>query len=80
MTIYDSENDSVTLDKTWQEIYDAFPIVIEYHNENGLESKNIIRQVGNDDGTYFVNGVISYATTSASGYPTTADLGGGEST
>lgn len=76
-SVYDSENDSYTLNKTWQEIYDAFPFVIEYHNENGLESKCIIHQVLNDDGTYSVDGMGLYTTISASGYPTTSTNSGG---
>lgn len=75
--VYDSVNDSYTLDKTWQEIYDAFPFVIEYYNENGVESKSIIHQVGNNDGIYFINGMDPYETISTSGYPTTSNGGGG---
>ena len=75
--VYNSNNNSYTLDKTWQEIYDAYPFVIEYYNENGLESKHIIYQVFNDNGTYSVNGMDSYTTTSASGYPTISINSGG---
>ncbi len=76
--IYDSSNNSWTLNKTWQEIYDAYPLVVEYINDDGYESKCIIHQVGNNDGTYFVNGMVPYTTTSASGYPTASNGGSGD--
>lgn len=69
-SVYDSENDSYTLDKTWQEIYDAFPFVIEYHNDE-TESKNNITSVSIDGGNYIVEAGVSFSTNSASGYPTT---------
>jgi hypothetical protein len=65
-SVYDSENDSDTLDKTWQEIYDAFPFVIV--NEASFKS-NIIR-VGINNGDYIVETGLSFITNSASGYPT----------
>lgn len=70
-SVYDSVNDSYTLDKTWQEIYDAFPFVIEYYSENGIEGKRNIASVGIDSGIYSVDGFTLYGTTSTSGYPTT---------
>lgn len=76
-SVYNENDDSYTLDKTWQEIYDAFPFVIEYQNENGIESKTAIHQVGNGVGVYSVDGMFPYATSSASGYPTTANSSGG---
>ena len=77
-SVYNESDNSYTLNKTWQEIYDAFPFVIEYTNENGAENKNIIHQVGNNNGIYFVSSIDSYETTSASGYPTSlSDSGGG---
>ena len=69
-SVYDSITDSYTLDKTWQEIYDAFPFVIGYHNENGVDVKTTIHNVGIEDNTYFVGEIQSYRTSSASGYPT----------
>jgi len=78
-SVYDSENDSYTLDKTWQEINDAFPFVIEYYNGNGREGKYIINSVGIKNNIYWVEGFDSYNTASASGYPTTLlNSGGGD--
>lgn len=72
-SVYDSENDSYTLDKTWQEIYDAFPFVIECTNIDGASFKNNIFNVGIDNGSYVVAaGLESFATNSTSGYPSTA--------
>lgn len=75
--IYDEIVDSYTLDKTWQEIYDAFPFVAVYINTNGTLMKNNIVSVGIDNSNYIVEAGLSLTTNSASGYPTTADPGGG---
>jgi hypothetical protein len=75
-SVYNENNGSYTLNKTWQEIYDAFPFVIEYYNENGTEGKSTIHQVNNSDGVYFVDGIYPYATFSASSYPTTSTNSG----
>lgn len=72
--VYDSVNDSTTLDKTWQEIYDAFPFAIIYHNDNGLESKNAIGSVEINNNDYFVYGNEIYSIDSANGYPTTGNV------
>lgn len=72
-SVYDSNNDSYTLDKTWQEIYDAFPLVVEYINDNGSESKQLFHYVSVENNTYYVGGNMDYTTPSVSGYPTTAD-------
>ena len=76
-SIYDSNDDLYTLDKTWQEIYDAFPLVVEYTNENGIDAKVNIYRVGVENNVYLVGGTYQYATSSASGYPTTAYSGSG---
>ena len=70
-SVYDSENDSYTLDKTWQEIYDAFPFVIECVNANEASFKQNILNVGIDNGVYIVEAGLSFTTNSASGYPST---------
>lgn len=75
--VYDSENDSYTLDKTWQEIYDAFPFVAVYINTNEMLFKNNINNAGIYNGNYIVEAGLSLTTNSASGYPTTADSSGG---
>lgn len=78
-SVYDSENDSYTLDKTWQEIYDAFPFVIVYNNEDGAESKDNIISVRINSGDYIVDAGLSFfITNSASGYPTSLSNSGGE--
>ena len=71
-SVYDSENNSFTLNKTWQEIYDAFPFVIEYRNESGKIGKACFHEIYSYTGSYGVEGFDSYITSSASGYPTTA--------
>lgn len=76
--VYDSENDSYTLDKTWQEIYDAFPFVIEYQNALGMEGKSNIISVGTNSSDYIVETGLSFITNSASGYPTSLSNSGGE--
>ena len=69
--VYNENDESYTLDKTWQEIYDAFPFVIVYRNENGIEDKSNIVSVGIDNDDYIVEAGRSFITNSASGYPTT---------
>ena len=76
-SIYDSENDSYTLDKTWQEIYDAYPLTVEYFNNNGFTGKGFFNSVGNDNNTYAVLGHETYITSSSTGYPTTSTNSGG---
>ena len=73
LVISSSENDGIiTLDKTWQEIYDAFPLVTIMTFDDNYLNKTIIFNVGNVDSNYFVNitGTM-YETDSASGYPMT---------
>lgn len=67
--VYDSVNDSYALDKTWQEIYDAFPFVIEYYNDNEIDVKGNFSSIGVEYNVYTVIGSESYTTSSASGYP-----------
>ena len=74
--VYDSENNSYTLDKTWQEIYDAFPFVIEYYNENGEEGKYTIHGIETNNDNYTVLGHRIYNINSANGYPTKFSGGG----
>ncbi len=70
-SVYNSENDSYTLDKTWQEIYDAFPFVIEHYNKDGVEGKASFGRIFNEKDVYTVEGSKIYRASSASGYPNT---------
>lgn len=72
--VYSESDDSFALDKTWQEIYDAFPLVIEYHNDMGIEGKYIIRGIEINHGDYIVGGYGTYGTDSADGYPTSNSI------
>lgn len=67
--IYDSNNDTTTLDKTWQEIYDAFPMVYVYVNEDSFNGKVIIMTVGNESGNYMIDAGFNFSTDSPNGYP-----------
>lgn len=68
-----------TLDKTWQEIYDAFPnVVFDGGNaEGGMYQQNAIKSVGGFGKQYLVivndANDVGYKATSTSGYPK-ADL------
>ena len=64
-----------TLDKTWQEIHDAAPLVWLF---DGFATYNYIYECGVDEGAHFVSFIsplvdenvsISYMATSADGYP-----------
>ena len=68
-SVYNENDDSYTLDKAWQEIYDAFPFVIEYHNENGAEGKVCVSLVYSDDNGYYVEGADRCRAYSPSDYP-----------
>lgn len=66
-----AEGSATTLDKTWQEIYDAFPAAY-IGNSNG--GKTSITEVFEGKGVYRVrvsanNDVTEYTTDVASGYP-----------
>jgi len=61
-----------TLDKTWQEIYDAFPnVVLDGSNaEAGLYQQTLINNVNGYGNEYrVVAGISNYKATSADGYP-----------
>lgn len=64
-----------TLDKTWQEIHDAAPLVWLTDGEGGF---NLLNSVFEDDGDYCINFVspqpskntiVTYVASSADGYP-----------
>lgn len=60
------------LDRTWQEIFDAFPnAVLDTSNaEMGMNNKDLVRSVGSFNGEYRVfAGGDTYTATSADGYP-----------
>ena len=66
-----------TLDKTWQEIYDAKCGIIAAEADGSCNSMQIIR-IGEEEGVFFVDGVsfisnemeiISFSASSADGYP-----------
>ena len=67
--ISDSNNDTTTLDKTWQEIYDAFPMVYVYVNEDSFNGKVIIEMVANQSGNYMIGAGFNFSTDSPNGYP-----------
>lgn len=62
------------LDKTWQEIYDAFPNVVldDGNAEMGVYQRGVINNVNGFDDEYeyqVVVGIVTYKATSTSGYP-----------
>ena len=66
-----------TLDKTWQEIHDAAPLVWYYHD--GVDYC-LLCSCGSYQGTYYVtfrfiegNDVFTFITSSADGYPVLAE-------
>ena len=61
------------LDKTWQEIYDAFPNV--YIIDNNYDYyKLAITDIMEDDGSYGLYALYDYSTDSPSGYPSTGGI------
>lgn len=61
------------MDKTWQEIYDAFPnVILTYSNKNS-SGKRLILNVYQDveSGKYMVasDNAVAFSTNSATGYP-----------
>lgn len=61
-----TSNDVTTLDKTWQEIYDAFPNVYVIEDNR----KRIITQIDINNGEYVVyTDDVNFGALSASGYP-----------
>lgn len=73
-SVYNESDNSFTLNKTWQEIYDAFPFVIEYCNANGAEVRYIIGNIGITDNDYIVYGSQMFSIDSANGYPTSGSF------
>ena len=75
--VYDSNNHVYTLDKTWQEIYDAYPNVYAYFFEDNYSYyKAAITNIGQNDESYYLillNSEVSYNfyTESTNDYPTT---------
>jgi hypothetical protein len=76
------DNDVITLDHTWQEIYDAFPNVEMIVGDD--RQRVFITSVRPDDQGYMIvaislspNNTTIYSTDSPSGYPTTSSDGGG---
>ena len=66
------EKSYTRLDKTWQEIYDAFPnVLLDGSNaEAGMYQRTVINNVNGSDNDYgVVVGPDIYEATSASGYP-----------
>ncbi len=59
-----------TLDKTWQQIYDAFPKVYIYGQTNGATGKQMIEEVFFADDIYGISITnASFVTNSSNGYP-----------
>ena len=62
-----------TLDKTWQQIYDAFPKVYLCGQMEGITVKYIVETVFFRDGEYSIyNGEMQFVTDSPNGYPSSA--------
>lgn len=75
------DNTDGTLDKTWQEIYDAIEqgklCVVRKPLENGI-AVNAVGEISLSEGEYVVtNALDSYIASSATGYPA-SDGGGGQ--
>lgn len=74
LVVTTSGTNVITMDKTWQEIYDAFPnVILTYSNKNS-SGKRLILDVYQDvkSGNYMVaesNNVVVFSTNSATGYP-----------
>ena len=70
-----SENNILTLDKTWQQIYDAYPYVVA-REENGSEFViNSIGEINYYNGAYRVSiNVNTYTTNVPDGYPDTSGM------
>ena len=61
---------TVTMDKTWQEIYDAFPNVIVAYSNEFYANKSLILSVVRDEEDYEVILTdVTFTTDSSSGYP-----------
>ena len=67
----DNNNGSLVLDRTWQEIYNAFPMVYLCSNEDDFSGKTFCTDVGNDGEMYIVQAWIAFITNSPNGYPST---------
>lgn len=64
------DGNTTTLDKTWQEIYDAFPNVYIYIEDDAFTGKNLILSVGYENETYSINiDGSTFVTDSSDGYP-----------
>ena len=75
--VYDESTSIATLDKTWQEIYDAFPNVAVYSVESGYRKDAISSVfVGSSVFVVLVGGgddAIRFTTDTANGYPSYRD-------
>ena len=71
LVVTTSGADTITMDKTWQEIYDAFPNVIVAKSNQYYVGKGLIEVVYHEEmGDYgVVDGSNTYTTYSSSGYP-----------
>ena len=71
LVVTTSGTDTITMDKTWQEIYDAFPNVIVAKSNQYYVGKGLIEVVYHEEmGDYgVVYGSNTYITNSSSGYP-----------
>lgn len=67
-----SSDDIITMDKTWQEIYEAMPLVIAYADMGDTREAQLIIRVYIDGGAYrVVAGDTLYYASSADDYPIT---------
>ena len=70
------EDENGRLDKTWQEIYNA-ELAFKQEIDNDYKSVDLIRQIGVEDNTYYVQfASFSYTTSSPDDYPVYIPEGG----
>lgn len=63
------------LNKTWQEIYDAFPNVYLYYAARS--DKELISRLYYDETNYVINSLIPFYAASPTDYPSTVEPSGG---
>lgn len=70
LVVTTSGTNRITMDKTWQEIYDAFPNVIVANSNQYYVGKGLIGVVSYNGTSYgVIYGGNTYTTDSPSGYP-----------
>ena len=70
--------ETMVLDKTWQEIHDAFPNVYLYYATEGEYSMRLVKEVANAEGEYAILvGDDAFVTDAPNGYPVAHGGNGG---